>query len=98
PRDLPSFPTRRSSDLGFFVSYPAQMCRHLGNHHFQSGPDSTVQEMTAVRGAVGFTNDHMSVKHRLAIFFYNVPNKGKDFDLFVRSEEHTSELQSRGHL
>jgi len=39
--------------------------------------------MTAVRGAVGFTNDHMSVEHWFAIPFYNVPNKGKDFDLFV---------------
>src|SRR5437667_1485624 len=59
------------------------MSRRLSNDHFQSGPDSTVQEMTAVRRAVGFTNDHMGVEHRFAILFYNVPNKGKNFDLFL---------------
>src|SRR5690625_7085040 len=63
PRDAPSFPTRRSSDLPSATTRPAPAgpagCRTRDGHRLRSRALLTVR---------------------------------------ARSEEHTSELQSRGHL
>src|SRR5207253_10857154 len=81
PRVLPSFPTRRSSDLGAacFWSLAARqpdldgrawsVCRPTANRNW-SGP---------AKIAAGATH-------------------GPGGPIPIRSEEHTSELQSRGHL
>src|SRR5437773_4530436 len=61
--------------------FATHMDWHFGNDHFQCGPDSTVQEMAAVRGAIDFANHHVRMKHRFAIFFHDVAGKGEDFHL-----------------
>src|SRR5690625_5967185 len=77
PRDLPSFPTRRSSDLiaaehdGVILAEP---------------PDGRIPERLEL----------VSHGHRLVYQVFSVGKAEKPED--DRSEEHTSELQSRGHL
>src|SRR5690625_6587434 len=66
PRHLPSFPTRRSSDLLEDDGYRLVLLGDLV--HAKSR--ERYSELTGI----------------------------KDFDEYNRSEEHTSELQSRGHL
>src|SRR6266480_6810704 len=51
------------------------------NNHLERGPHSAFQEMTAVRGAVGFANDHVGVQHWFALLFHDVAGKGQDFYL-----------------
>jgi hypothetical protein len=61
----------------------AQVSARFENDHLERGPYPAFQEMTAVRGAVGFANYHMRVKHWLAVLFHDVASKGEDFDLFL---------------
>src|SRR5207253_11308581 len=84
PPALPSFPTRRSSDLlhrnlldVFFTDHATGRHRHFAHL---------------------FLGDHFANLHRHLVFnpFYNLPTNRHGH--FARSEEHTSELQSRGHL
>src|SRR5207253_11508458 len=89
-RDPPSFPTRRSSDL----TVPAdgdEIGRYLGGAWDR---DSVPLESLPMRSYLDLVG--------------TAPAVTKDHELFVclqidakrawRSEEHTSELQSRGHL
>src|SRR5439155_14202717 len=71
-RDLHSFPTRRSSDLGVDGTSMSKGGPRSGNHGFRSGERS---DTTSDSRAMTTSSDASS-----------------------RSEEHTSELQSRGHL
>src|SRR5207253_11235524 len=72
PRDLHSFPTRRSSDLSTSLR---------GAHTpIYASPQQ-------VRGEAPDPRDDV---HALGVIWYQL--------LTGRSEEHTSELQSRGHL
>src|SRR5690625_6183543 len=78
-RDLPSFPTRRSSDL--------PSCRRVGLPRSQShGPKPTP---TKFRSSCTGHWRHLATP---------LPRSGGANDQCNRSEEHTSELQSRGHL
>src|SRR5690625_5468958 len=71
---VPSFPTRRSSDLGWQL--------HLGNHS------------TLVPSAKAYADGvvYALTPNELAALYK------RDGICAFRSEEHTSELQSRGHL
>src|SRR5207253_3260790 len=71
PRDLPSFPTRRSSDL--------QRGYTAAKFSFNSGDGRC-----PTCGGSGF--EHVEMQFLSDVY------------LRCRSEEHTSELQSRGHL
>src|SRR5207253_9644243 len=83
-RDLHSFPTRRSSDLGTDSGIP-------GNFH----TDSTWRELaTWVRLGMTPMQAIAGATRWPAVFL----KKEKDIGTLARSEEHTSELQSRGHL
>src|SRR5690625_5899417 len=76
-RDLPSFPTRRSSDLD---TLEAALGYHLANKL-----DSPAMPAMLVREVI---------EQALA----DDPSIGRAVRADLRSEEHTSELQSRGHL
>src|SRR5207253_10905805 len=95
PLYLPSFPTRRSSDLQ--DPAPATCvtgCSIIGCHSIKA---------PALARHVHEVNKRHN-KHPNQI--HKVPVQAEDFDvvgmvttlLIARSEEHTSELQSRGHL
>src|SRR5207253_9526902 len=84
--DLPSFPTRRSSDLvGHEGSGPYR--RLVVGEREEGRPAADVPEpQDAVAGG----------QHAVAPLAAAAP--GEDLLAVRRSEEHTSELQSRGHL
>src|SRR5207253_10395117 len=82
PRDLHSFPTRRSSDL--------QAPRLLGRHvRDRAEDDSGLRRMDGERRRI------RDVRRRVDVERLGQPEIQH---LHLRSEEHTSELQSRGHL
>src|SRR5205085_9958754 len=90
PRILPSFPTRRSSDL----SVAGAACRKC-----RLAPDSRKAELArlarpdiAERGASGGRADASPPAVRRG------PAVAGDGPLALRSEEHTSELQSQSNL
>src|SRR5690606_41189628 len=91
---LPSFPTRRSSDL------QTSVCRSLGD----PGADESL--LTALRGTSKVDRETLefpvAIAHRIASARLGLVRFGDDRlrrrDRFVRSEEHTSELQSRENL
>src|SRR5207253_10712599 len=78
PRDLHSFPTRRSSDL----AAPADSADASGS----SGSSGANSAMRPSRESTPVRMSTSSAHCRCSVFFR------------TRSEEHTSELQSRGHL
>src|SRR5690625_5903903 len=78
---LPSFPTRRSSDL---QSAEPEVNGHIDNIHRLS--ELKPAQHKHVRGA----HDKRSA--------VEINNHRQLFIRIRRSEEHTSELQSRGHL
>src|SRR5207253_11148134 len=79
---LHSFPTRRSSDLGGTLGYPTANLR--------VDPDLLVPAYGIYAGA--------AAGHRAAVSIGTNPHYGGRERRVERSEEHTSELQSRGHL
>src|SRR5690625_7049840 len=91
--DLPPFPTRRSSDLIFLAKtnpYPARLVTLVKTS--QTPVKRTKVEYMAI-------TPHLSPKPRVLVIGggyagYNVAKRLQK----KRSEEHTSELQSRGHL
>src|SRR5207253_9891056 len=93
-----SFPTRRSSDLaGRFVgsrSFPETPCRPCWSDiapRFGLAYDLTGDAKTALKAGVNKYNTQLTTGFADR---YNPMNLSTD----TRSEEHTSELQSRGHL
>src|SRR5207253_10832398 len=81
-RDLHSFPTRRSSDLGLMTG-------------------SSIR-VTVNRPETG-RESHESALNSWPSTYWHLPGKAANqsvpvLDVLTRSEEHTSELQSRGHL
>src|SRR5690606_42065470 len=82
-RDLHSFPTRRSSDLIFPGSFRAVSTR-------KTYPSGFLGSKSQIPHPVGLPTDTNRFLGR----------DGEDIGLhrFVRSEEHTSELQSRENL
>src|SRR5690606_41839439 len=88
-RDLPSFPTRRSSDLPG-MPIPAEITRITGiTDSDVAGAPTFEQALPAIRAA--FEGVDMAVAHNLAF-------DRSMLQYALRSEEHTSELQSRENL
>src|SRR5207253_10855746 len=97
PRHLPSFPTRRSSDLGLSAQARAEAVGRVIDEAASAGftafgtyrsseAELAVASSTGIRSYASFTT---------AYFKALVEGPG---GTGFRSEEHTSELQSRGHL
>src|SRR5207253_6850375 len=89
-RALHSFPTRRSSDLGWFLDR-----LRLSEEMFWGSV--LIFAGAAAAGAITLS-EHLRWRLRrfIGMHFY-----GSKYDYraqWMRSEEHTSELQSRGHL
>src|SRR5207253_8288536 len=97
PLDVPhlhSFPTRRSSDLQVAASEPAPYC---GTRGTRGGPMPEQLIGTVVHyfkgpsvAVVRVTEGALAVGDRIRFHGHTTDS--------ARSEEHTSELQSRGHL
>src|SRR5439155_22084530 len=93
-RALPSFPTRRSSDLGgdgFAVG--TEIRRRAGGVWSSPAPAPFVLLSVFTRSATDAWAVGAGVIHWDGAAWTAV-----DVSLPARSEEHTSELQSRGHL
>src|SRR5207253_8753238 len=94
PRDLHSFPTRRSSDLAHALRSSARK-REL---------ELALERERAVLAVVGQATSELSLAHTLETAVRRVAELLDVERVAVylrteeRSEEHTSELQSRGHL
>src|SRR5439155_3824806 len=88
PRDRHSFPTRRSSDLRILSAEFVD--RGIRVNTLSPGPTDT-----AMFGRFPGEEQGEAVKDVLRT---NNPSKRMADPLEIRSEEHTSELQSRGHL
>src|SRR5207253_11365438 len=84
-RPLHSFPTRRSSDLAPLFEIDPPWPKPLPNHWILG---STI-------GMWVDTDDHVWIIHRSSA---TLGNNEKTLETKQRSEEHTSELQSRRHL
>src|SRR5690606_39764033 len=82
-RHLHSFPTRRSSDLSGQIR-----ARCMGNQHFAVAAHRLGRRLRQAHGLTGLRPLPITIlgAHELAI------------SRFTRSEEHTSELQSRENL
>src|SRR5690625_6497846 len=88
-RDLRSFPTRRSSDLagGHFAAVPV---RRAGRIRFPVCSQFIPRHRCCAPSRYGPRSGFQTSSYP---FFLNLANA-----FLKRSEEHTSELQSRGHL
>src|SRR5690606_41621954 len=83
-RDLHSFPTRRSSDLGYFeVTNPIPQFTKAGFLQTKGQRTPVFVRFSTVQGSRGSTD---------------LPRDVRGFAVKFRSEEHTSELQSRENL
>src|SRR5262245_65316320 len=86
PLDLHSVPTRRSSDLGWYLGNP------LGLHYQEHVPEGVPITDPAFAGVTGHVRA-LGVVQAQELF-----EKIGFQPVRVRSEEHTSELQSLRHL
>src|SRR5207253_7416799 len=93
PRPLPSFPTRRSSDLLILTDVDA-VYADWGKPTQRPLSRITADEAERLDREGQFGEGSMAPKIRAAVDF--VRRTGGR--AVIRSEEHTSELQSRGHL
>src|SRR5687768_18037073 len=84
-RDLPSFPTRRSSDL-FYPYVTHDEVRLIGIEAAGYGLESGKHAATLCTGKPGVLHGNRTYLMQ------------DDNGQIIRSEEHTSELQSRLHL
>src|SRR5690606_39978279 len=90
PRERPSFPTRRSSDLVQRTTYEA---KNIINRFYGRAPEYSYFMGCSTGGREG-----MLAAQRLPLEFDGVVAGNPAFNLTRRSEEHTSELQSRENL
>src|SRR5207253_11464201 len=94
----PSFPTRRSSDLGVAAFAGSGTGGTVvaafagGGVTLTGGGATAVVGLAAPAGGIGFTGGGVGAVVPMPRRSRNVVSG------FWRSEEHTSELQSRGHL
>src|SRR5690606_41012031 len=79
--DLPSFPTRRSSDLVEYPDYP-----------YRPIPDAQMMEFQFLRVYNTFMYRYKDTRFFMGLGYH------LDIHQNIRSEEHTSELQSRENL
>src|SRR5690606_41634235 len=92
--DRPSFPTRRSSDLGFGLAFAGAAAINL-----VPGLNPVASAQAAVPEVAQRIADHFSSVRTMAGEFVQFgPNGEQTGGKFFRSEEHTSELQSRENL
>src|SRR5205823_12645042 len=89
PRALPSFPTRRSSDLSRAMHQ--EMSQYLMVILWS-------QKMTLTLGGAIFCWRAVRRERELNTFDFQRITRLTPLDLAVRSEEHTSELQSLAYL
>src|SRR5699024_11224993 len=92
-RDLHSFPTRRSSDL---VSYQVENTRVGQSANFDKltldvWTNGSIRPEEAVSLGAKVLTEHLNI-------FVSLTEEAQDAEIMVRSEEHTSELQSRFDL
>src|SRR5690606_39797909 len=90
PRSLHSFPTRRSSDL-IFVDSAGTHAYHIGEPPDRRAQNSALKRgysMCDLRARKVTVSDFTDFHYILAM----------DYENLARSEEHTSELQSRENL
>src|SRR5205085_11709391 len=90
-RDLPSFPTRRSSDLGERVAVAPERAPDAP-HGRRAAEDVEQEEREHDRPDESRLDDQRDVERVRAPI--GLPRG----ELVVRSEEHTSELQSQSNL
>src|SRR5690606_41377224 len=97
PRHPPPFPTRRSSDLREVVQ-PRTAGNRLGDvletHHVTSAKPLNMP----CRGPRAHVGSHASSSPGLHRNPSSRPLIGRTRSRYIRSEEHTSELQSRENL
>src|SRR5690625_6923554 len=87
-RDQHSFPTRRSSDL--FLRKVDETIEDVIRYNFESDPDDKIFEKLLFKKATAlFHQGHVEKSEYITRELLKIN---------LRSEEHTSELQSRGHL
>src|SRR5690606_39886490 len=86
PRASHSFPTRRSSDLGVSPFRGGRACARAGG---------TLRSGRRQAPALPLADAHI---HDFGRVEFVMPGEGRGPELFSRSEEHTSELQSRENL
>src|SRR5207253_11007699 len=95
-RDLHSFPTRRSSDLINAFALPG------GPMYVNRGMIEAANTEGEVVGVMAHEMSHVMLRHGTAQATkatpYEVGSIAGQILGAIRSEEHTSELQSRGHL
>src|SRR5207253_8549637 len=95
PRALPAFPTRRSSDLVAEVGDGAAAVRRaLEDDVDLAVIDITMPRMTGLQAA----RELHRRRPALRILMLSMHENERYLYEALRSEEHTSELQSRGHL
>src|SRR5439155_7077964 len=97
-RVLHSFPTRRSSDLDELdADELSEQLRRGGLRavYHGSGPGAGLKELT--RSYQNLVEDATRVMQRLKALFRARAIRTSGEGVYHRSEEHTSELQSRGH-
>src|SRR5437660_1030494 len=91
-RALHSFPTRRSSDLSHRIANPDAFPRVLVFDKWTGNSDGRQAVFVQRQGQRAYRAVFIDQGHCFNAGEWNFP------DMLVRSEEHTSELQSRGHL
>src|SRR5690554_7525087 len=84
-RDLHSFPTRRSSDLGSCEKYATRFCEQHEKHVCKNNSNQKYAARFDKQYKIEYAGKSNATSKYTARFFN-------------RSEEHTSELQSRPHL
>src|SRR5205823_11813740 len=90
-----SFPTRRSSDLGHATEQAIELAREEGKHRFlHAFPSVDNAPSNAICRKLGFTFLEVCDFE----FPPGNPLRCNDWRLNLRSEEHTSELQSLAYL
>src|SRR5207253_6951872 len=88
---LHSFPTRRSSDLSLRLMFATALAGGALAVVFIVASGRILETLRNTLGVVAFHAQHGLQSHPVV----NLDNPGA---VRMRSEEHTSELQSRGHL
>src|SRR5207253_9283537 len=98
PPLLPAFPTRRSSDLNSRTAYVKVKSNKRRYVLIAGGPNPDVAFLKRLLGADPNIEVKSFVQRGGPEFLEGKLDAGAFKDAEARSEEHTSELQSRGHL
>src|SRR5207253_6647799 len=96
--DLACFPTRRSSDLnlpfpGWFFEQRDFVVARFGSRLREGSPGGTAADHVQLAASLGLATNFCEPP-----LAFKAGNEIAQRHRIARSEEHTSELQSRGHL